>query len=761
MVYVFALSGLAAITWLQTSAQLPSPWLWVSLLTIALISGYWHTRRIARFLCIALLGAGLLGGWAQICSVNRLNSYLPEAQETQMLVLEGTIIDIPERRPGRTRLTIAIHQGPAPELASGSKLLLSEYETPRSKIQNYHAGERWSFTTKLKRPHGSLNPGGWDTEAWLWAHGIRATGSIKSARFIEQAGGFTPQLARLREQLSERIQSALRNKPSAGLIAALVVGDGSAIPREQWTLFAATGITHLVSISGLHITLIASMVAGLCGGLWDRIPKAPLLIPTRRFAIAFGLSAALVYALLAGFSVPTQRTLFMLATVAISYLWRQQSLLQALAWALIVVLFHDPFSILAPGTWLSFGAVAIMSIGASGKIGNASIWREWGRAQTAVTLGLIPVLIFTFGQFPWTSPLANAIAIPVISAIVTPLALFGAIINWDIPLIWAEHGASFLLPFLHWCAQWGQWQNAIPTHTFVILASTGVIYTVLARGTPSRYLGLITLLPLLTWQPSTPNKGEWQATVFDVGQGLAVLIQTQHYTMLYDTGPDWPGEGDSGTNTLIPALRALGVNKLNQLVLSHNDNDHTGGAESILAAIPVEKLYASLPSNQRLWTKAQSSALCNASETWTVDEVTFEVLNPEPDLPADNDNDTSCVIRLSGKNGSLLLTGDIGADREQMLVDKWGGKLASTVLIAPHHGSKNSSSGNFISATHPQSVIFSSGYKNHFRHPHPDTLARYSEQDIYRTDEDGAVAIDTKTKPTTLSHQKPRFWRDR
>lgn len=761
MVYVFALSGLAAITWLQTSAQPPNPWLWAIALIIALIAGYWHTQRIARFMCITLLGAGLLGGWAQLCSEYRLKSYLPEAEETQTIDLEGTIIDIPERHPGRIRLTIAINRSPIPTLASGSKLLLSAYETPRSKIQNYHAGERWAFTTKLKRPHGSLNPGGWDTEAWLWAHGIRATGSIKSAQLLGASSGFTPRLAHLREQLSDRILRTLPNKPSAGLIAALVVGDGSAIPREQWTLFAATGVTHLVSISGLHITLIASLVAGLCAGIWGRIPKAPLLIPTRRFAIVFGLSAALVYALLAGFSVPTQRTLFMLATVAISYFWRQQSLLKALAWALIVVLFYDPFSVLAPGTWLSFGAVAIMSIGASGKIGNASAWREWGRAQTAVTLGLIPVLIFTFGQFPWTSPLANAIAIPVISAIVTPLALLGAITNWDLPLIWAEHGATFLLPFLQWCASWGQWQNAIPSYTIVILASMGVIYTVLARGTPSRYLGLITLLPLLTWQPSTPNKGEWQATVFDVGQGLSVLIQTQNYAMLYDTGPDWPGEGDSGTNTLIPALRALGVNKLNQLVLSHNDNDHIGGAESILAAVAVEKLYASLPSNHQLWPQAKTSAYCNTPETWTVDEVKFEVLNPEPNVPAENDNDSSCVIRLSGKNGSLLLTGDIGAEREQILVDKWGDKLASTVLIAPHHGSKNSSSSNFISAIHPQSVIFSSGYKNHFHHPHPDTLARYAEQQIYRTDEEGAVTVDVDTKPSTFSRQNARFWRCR
>lgn len=235
MVYVFALSGLAAITWLQTSAQFPSPWLWAITLIIALIAGYWHTQRIARFMCITLLGTGLLGGWAQLCSEYRLKSYLPEAEETQTIDLEGTIVDIPERHPGKTRLTISINRSPIPTLASGSKLLLSEYETPRSKIQNYHAGERWSFTTKLKRPHGSLNLGGWDTEAWLWAHGIRATGSIKSAQLLGTSSGFTPRLARLREQLSNRIQNALHNKPSAGLIAALVVGDGSAIPRWRPT----------------------------------------------------------------------------------------------------------------------------------------------------------------------------------------------------------------------------------------------------------------------------------------------------------------------------------------------------------------------------------------------------------------------------------------------------------------------------------------------------------------------------------------------
>lgn len=762
MVYAFALAALLSTTLLQTAAKLPPLWFWLLLAAGSALLIRWCPPHCRRTLWAAVLGACLLGAWAQWQSSARLQAQLARSAENQPLSFRAVLIDIPEHSAERTRVTARLLE-PVGGLPAGTQLLLSDHAPPPKRLR-VHAGERWQFIARLKRPHGLLNPGGQDREAWLWAHDIRATGSIRSGRRLAKDEHLAARLAAVREHISTTIQQRLPRGCCAGLMAALVVGDASAIPREQWTLFAATGVTHLVSISGLHITLVAGQAAALAALLWGHLPGAPLLLPTRRAAAAVAVIAALAYALLAGFSVPTQRTLFMLIIVAVQVFWRQQSLLQSLALSLIIVLVRDPFAVLTPGLWLSFTAVAVMALGAHGQLGQRPLLHEWGRAQWAVTLGLMPGLIALFGLFPWTSPLANLIAIPLISAVVTPLALIGSVCPWDQPLLLADRLAAALLPFLRSCASFGQWSQAPPPLHLWLLAMAGAVYAIAPRGLPGRWLGLVCLLPMLLWGINGPPPAAWRARVFDVGQGLAILVQTQHAALLYDTGPDWPGDGDSGSITLLPALRALDIRRLSLLIVSHNDNDHSGGAASIVQQMAPPHLLANLPVGNELWYLHQGRKTgCMAGQKWRWDNVDFEVFNPLPDLAADNDNDGSCVVRVSSRYGSLLLSGDIGARREHELMLRWGTRLRSDIVLAPHHGSKASSSSAFLESTAPDVVIFSAGYFNRFRHPHPDTLSRYADIRQYRTDLDGAIGITATEKGLQLETERslrPRFWRD-
>lgn len=762
MVYAFALAALLSATLLQTAAKLPPMWIWPLLPACAVILTRHCPTVCRRTLMAAIFGACLLGAWTQWQSTARLRVQLSSAAENRPLTFDATLVEIPEYSAQRTRMTVRLLSSVG-DLPVGTLLLLSDHAPPQKRLR-VHAGERWHFTARLKRAHGLLNPGGQDREAWLWAHGIRTTGSIRSGWRLGRDVDLLPRLAALREHISFSIQTRLARGCCAGLMAALVVGDAGAIPMQQWALFSATGVTHLVSISGLHITLVAGQAAALAALLWGRSPHAPLHLPTRRAAAVVAVFAALGYALLAGFSVPTQRTLFMLIIVAIQVFWRQQALLKSLALALIIVLIHDPFAVLTPGLWLSFTAVAVMALGAHGQLGQRPLIHEWGRAQWAVTLGLMPFLIAIFGLFPWTSPLANLVAIPLVSAIVTPLALIGSICPWDQPLLLADRLAGTLLPFLRICAAFGQWSQAQPPICLWLPAMAGAVYAVAPRGLPGRWLGLVCLLPMLLWGISGPSAGTWRAQVFDVGQGLAVLVQTQHSALLYDSGPDWPGEGDSGSATLLPALRALDVRKLSMMIVSHNDNDHTGGAASIVQQMAPPHLLANLPPGHELWYLNQGrNSRCLAGQKWRWDEVDFEVFNPLPDLIADNDNDGSCVLRVSSRHGSLLLSGDIGASREHELMLRWGKRLHSDVALAPHHGSKASSSSAFMESVAPGVVIFSAGYLNRFRHPHPDTLSRYAGIRQFRTDLDGAVGISATEQGLQLETERdlrPRFWRE-
>ena len=516
--------------------------------------------------------------------------------------------------------------------------------------------------------------------------------------------------------------------------------------------------------------MFASLAYALINWLWRRSARLMLRIPAQRAAVAGGFVAALVYCLLAGYAVPAQRTLYMLGVVAVA-LWTQRTVApsRVLALALLLVLLLDPWAVLAAGFWLSFGAVGVLFYIGSGRLGSGHWLLEWGRAQWAVTLGSIPALLLLFQQFSLVSPLANAVAIPLVSLLITPLALAAAVLP---PLGFLLEPAhlltSWLMAFIAWLAAlpWAVWQQHAPPPWAWLTALLGCCWLLLPRGFPARWLGLVALLPLLLLPPPRPAMGEAALTVLDVGQGLAIHIQTAHHDLLYDTGPVYTSEANGGNRVIVPYLRAVGVTRLDGMVVTHQDTDHSGGAEAVLDALPVAWLMSSLAYEHPFSALPVEAQSCAAGQHWDWDGVVFEVLHPPAGqyaAPTRKTNDMSCVVKVSNPHGKVLLTSDIEALSEQDLLTRAADKLRADVLLVPHHGSRTSSTAEFIAAVAAPRVIFPVGYRNHFNHPRPEVMARYrnSAAQIYRTDLDGAVTVSLAAPALSIQTERNarrRYW---
>ncbi|MCX7172179.1 MAG: DNA internalization-related competence protein ComEC/Rec2, partial [Proteobacteria bacterium] len=734
------------IVWLQLQASLPDP---AELASLAFAGSVLLLLPLAsrRLRITAPLGAFLLGiAWAGSMAQLRLADALAPADEGRDLHLVGVISALPQRFENGLRFDFRVEQADA---RVPGHISLAWYRGWRREIDEIeevefhaapqlHAGERWQLTVRLKRPHGNLNPDGFDYEAWLLEAGIRATGHIRTVPENRRLDAFvmTPGnlVERLREDIRGRFQRILPEQPYAGILVALAVGDQRAIDSEQWQLFSRTGITHLMSISGLHVTMFASLVYALVNWLWRRSQRLLLRVPAQRAAVVGGFLAALAYCLVAGFAVPAQRTLYMLAVVAVA-LWTQRTVSpgRVLALALLLVLLLDPWAVLAAGFWLSFGAVGVLFYIGSGRLGASHWLSEWGRAQWAVTLGSLPALLLLFQQFSLVSPLANALAIPVVSFLITPLVLAAAALpQLGFLLAPAHLITAWLMAFIEYLAQlpWAVWQQHAPPAWAWLTALAGCAWLLLPRGFPARWLGLVALLPLLLVPPPRPATGEATLVVLDVGQGLAMHIQTASHDLLYDTGPIYSIEANSGNRVVVPYLRARGVTTLDGLIVTHQDTDHSGGAEAVLDAVPVGWLMSSLAFEHSFSAFPVRALSCSAGQAWEWDGVRFEVLHPlaqQYAAPTRKTNDMSCVIKVSNAYGQVLLTSDIEAWSEQALLARDAQRLRADVLLVPHHGSRTSSTPEFIAAVGARDVIFPAGYRNHFGHPRPDVVERYRQ----------------------------------
>lgn len=726
--------------------------------------------------CLILL-AFLCGfSWAAWRAELRLAEALAPQDEARNLWVVGVVDGLPQRfEEGGWRFALQVEQA---EVPVPQRIQLSWYqpwkegaEAPPSRLR---PGERWHLLVRLKRPHGLINPGGFDYERWLLERGLRATGYVRHEGDNQRLAAFVPsfmnRVHRQRERVREDFLRVLGERPYAGVQIALAVGDQRAIPQEQWEVFRRTAIAHLVAISGMHVSIFALFVGGLSGWAWRRIPWLTLRVPARRVAALLGLLAAAAYALLAGFEVPAQRTLYMLGVGALAIVaGRETAASHVLAVALLVVLLLDPWTVMSAGFWLSFGAVATIFWVLCGRAERLNAWQSAVRIQLAITLALTPLLLALFGAFSLVGPLANAFAIPLVSFVITPLVLVAIVFPSPLLLWPAEWLTGLMMHALEWLSAlpFALWHGLAAPWPVLLAAVCGVMWLLLPRATPGRLAALLALLPLLLWTPARPEPGTLRAVVLDVGQGLAVHVQTARHDLLYDAGPQFGPATDAGERVVLPYLRARGVRHLDAAVFSHADSDHVGGAPAVLAALPVRRLWSGLgEERERIAASAVEPEACELGRSWEWDGVSFRFLHPGPEPRPVRRNDASCVLQLRSPHGSLLLPGDIGAGVEQLLVRQLGEDLRSTVVVAPHHGSRNSSSLAFVAASAAEHVVHSAGRLNPYRHPHPDAWQRWAEAQArnWRTDAHGAVHITIGPDGVVVEswrERAPRYWHGR
>jgi competence protein ComEC len=710
------LAFVAGVLLLQAQGELPAA-AWLAALPACLALAAWRPEpRLAAAFAAGFLWAT---GWAQLRMADRLAPGL----EGRALQVTGVVSGLPAAGERALRFEFEPESAP-PGVRLPRRLRLAWYVPTRpAAAPEVHPGERWRFTLRLRRPHGEVNPHGFDYEGWLLERGIGATGYVRPYPAPMRVGARNAPRDRIeqaREAVRERFLRVLGATPAAGILAALAIGDQRAISREEWRLFQRTGVTHLMSISGLHVTLVSGLVAWLVAFGWRRSPRLCLLLPARKAAAAAAVAAALGYTLLAGFGVPAQRTLLMVCVVALA-LWsgRAVSPARTLALALGAVVLADPWAPLAPGFWLSFGAVALIFYVAAGWTGAEHKLLQWGRIQWAVTLGLAPAALLLFGQVSLVGPVANAVAIPLVSAVVTPLSLAAAVLPLEAILQLAAWLAERLLEFLEACAALplAVWQTRVPPPWSVLLALAGVAWLLAPRGLPWRASGFALMLPAFALPAPAPPPGEAWVTVLDVGRGRAVVVRTARHALLADAGPGFAGEGDAGARTVVPVLRADGVTRLDALVLSRDDADYAGGAQSVMESVPAAALISALPAGHPALSLAESARHCAQGDAWEWDGVRFELHAP------------GCTLRLSASGHEILLPG-------------------SGSVAAKARGW----------------AAYSVGYRSRFRQPGRAVLARHlaAGERVLRTDRDGAISVRLSAAGATAEGERARrarYWR--
>jgi competence protein ComEC len=748
-----SLAFLLGVLAVQQLSALPNASELLLLAGAAALSAYKHYRYLLIFLL------GLL--WASLFAMWRMSDRLPDRYQNSETVVQGYVASLPQKLEQRVSFDFAVTQ-PASEFPN--KIRLSWYH-PQQPIA---AGQSWQLTVKLKQPHGRINPGGFDYEAWLFANHIGATGYVRdqpAPQLIASMPSIARYFASWRQTISDRLDAALPAGEQLGIIKALTIGSQDAISQRQWDVFRTTGTIHLIVISGSHISLIAGLIYLLVrrGWAWLGI----LSISPQRVAALSAWLAALFYAGLAGYSIPTLRAVIMLSVAMAAIVWQRNTApLHVLLLALLAVLLFDPLAVLSVGFWLSFAAVALLIYVSAGRLGRSGYWKEATLAQLTTAIGLSPLLIVFFQRVSLISPLANWLAVPVIGVLVVPMSLLAILLLFvapalAVPLLWLT---DLLLR--------GLWRVLVemanlplasvsclqpPWHA-LLMAGIGVILMLAPRGIPARYLSLVLFLPLIFVRTDQPQSGTAWLTVLDVGQGLSAVVQTAQHTLVFDTGAKYSEQSDMGDSVVLPFLRWQGIKRMDTLLISHDDNDHSGGTASVLAEMPVESIISSAPA----WAERPGGRYCTAGQSWEWDRVKFTLLSP-PEQVFAKENDNSCVLRVDTGNYSFLLTGDIEQSAEAWLVRQYGDRLNSTVLIAPHHGSETGSSYVFLQQVKPRWVVISAGYLNRFGFPHSQVLNRYKQLNLnwLNTAEQGAISIragldDLRVESERNKHR--RYW---
>ncbi|MFZ3153159.1 DNA internalization-related competence protein ComEC/Rec2 [Pseudomonas sp.] len=688
--------------------------------------------------------------WACVSAQWALDDRLARQLDARTLWLQGQVVGLPEVDEGVVRFELQRVTSRRDQLPA--RIRLAWYDGP-----TVRAGESWRLAVRLKRPHGLVNPQAFDYEAWLLAQRIGATGSVKSGELVAPASGAGAWRDRLRQQLL-----ATPAHGREGALTALVLGDDSGLSPADWQVLQNTGTVHLMVISGQHIGLLATLLYGLVAGL-ARLGFWPRSWPWLPCACVLAFVGALAYGLLAGFAVPVQRACVMVGLVLL-WRWRFRHLgvwLPVLL-ALLVVLLGEPLASLQPGFWLSFGAVMLLILIFSGRLGAWPWWSTLLRAQWAMAIGLLPLLLALGLPVSASGPLANLLAVPVVGLLVVPLALLGTLLlplpGVGAALLWvAGWVLGLLFSLLTQLALWlPAWLPSVLPFWAWLLVALGALVLLLPAALPMRSLGALLLLPLLFSPQQRPEYARAEVWLLDVGQGLAVLVRTQGHDLLYDAGPRF-GEFDTGERVVLPSLRALDVRGLDLLLISHADNDHAGGAAAIKRGLPVRQVLSGEP--DKLAPLLQASA-CVSGQRWQWDGVEFSTWRW---ADASDGNQASCVLRIEANGERLWLTGDIDSHAERALLSS-GLPMPAQWLLAPHHGSRSSSSVALLAQVRPTAVLISRGAHNAFGHPHAEVVGRYRALDarLYDTALHGALRIRLGAFEQAQGlRSRARFWREK
>jgi competence protein ComEC len=742
----------------------PSPW-WALLLPVAVVALGCRWLRLS-----GLAAAGFL--WVLLWVALNAELPLPSRLESADLTAEGWVASLPEPANRRVRFQLAVKALSDPsgaEIPFTGTIQLSWYadQPPMLRI-----GDRWRMSVRLKRPRGLANPGGFDFERWLFVQRIVARGYVRTSprpRLLARAERFP--VGRVRQAIAEDFHRLLPNRVHRALLTALAVGDRSAIEADQWKILQRTGTGHLMAISGLHIGLVAGLGFFVGRRTWAWLPRWNQHLAASDVGALGALAAAGGYALLAGMSLPTQRALLMVATVMLAQLWRRSVVpSRILALALLLVLVWDPVAPLAGGFWLSFGAVAVILYSVCGRLASSFGLRHWVALQLAITLALIPATLVLFQSVSIVSPLANLIAIPWVSVTVVPLTLMAIVAGFVSELARVEVlglaalSVQWLWNFLELMGapEWSLQSLAEPPWWALILALPGLLLLLSPRGAPGRWVGAVLCLPLLWFPRAAPAPGDIWFTLLDVGQGLAAVIRTTNHVLVYDTGPRVSWRFDAGRAVVTPFLRRRGIARIDTLILSHADAQHTGGARSVLEDMNVGQVLTSLPRE----VPVQDALACRAGRSWTWDDVRFDVLHPP--AVGFRANDASCVLRVRGRDGTVLLPGDIGPSAGRALLESYGSTLRADVLVAPDHGGAGIALPELLTVVKPRYVLFSTGYRNRFGYPKPATMQLYraSGARVLNTARRGAIMLRLESGRHDLAaethrEQARRHWHSR
>jgi competence protein ComEC len=744
---------------------------------------------VAVLACAALF-IGLLAAWrrhwwalafvmaACWCALQlhwALAARLDPALEGEVLQLRGTVVNVPQgtRQALRFRLAPDRDQTPGGH-AMPARVELVWYDAPFDVV----AAERLEVEVKLRRPRGFANPGGRDNEARMLREHVGASGYVRRGKSLGRApdAALRSPVLLVRAAVAERIDGALAGRPSAGIVAGLAVGLQDALSREQWLTLSRSGTSHLMAISGLHIGMVAAVVAWCAARLQRWRQRAGSLVPQRDVAVAAGACAAFAYSLLAGWSVPTQRTMVMIGLGALALILRRRTgVADGVGACVLAVLALDPLAPLAPGFWLSFGAVAAILHAATGYVRPVPLWRSYLHVQAIVTLGLVPMLAGSFGALSLVSVLVNLYAIPLYTLLVVPATL----VSSALALAWPAAGSILLRgtgalveatwPLIEVPTRW-------PLATWPVAGLDGIAWIALCAGAVAalsplprlgRAAGVGLVVAACAWRPAPVAAGTARLTVLDVGQGLAVVVETRHHALVYDAGPSFRSGSDTGQIVVVPYLHHRGLRSLDLLAVSHDDDDHKGGAASVLALLRVARFVAGpgvdFASFAR-WAGGAATARCESGQSWHWDGVRFDWLHPGAQR-YERDNDGSCVLRVQAGDRSALITGDVERQGEADLLAS-GALSRVDVMIVPHHGSRTSSTHDFVVATRPAWVVYAAGYRNRWNFPAQPVVERWEDAGARGlvTGHSGAVTFELGTgrpvEPVAWRLQHRRPWRD-